>query len=393
MPKLVMYDGQERGEIREREGEEVDQERDRNQEPERQVQQVKLWKRIGLCTVFAVLPLVLLSIGLAILSSVTTAKVDNVNSKEWTMWLSNTEALKISDITNDELRWYSDNVCIKKVSDKDYQDEVKVSLVKIKCSEVKQRSVYENITKKFTNEYKHRLSFRWTSNTEILLQMSTSLSTANTTRYLSIYVTKTADENTVCEQDRQTIGYLHRWQFNFNGTSSVNTNCTNNNVTAECSSSVYKIDRTDRYIMCMLLSPQDGSGPHEVTYNLHINSREYDLSDTAPYENKECQQLDKTHCCVDYETVLQELYEPTCLFIHNTAPTSYLEAKELSFVMIIQPHKKSDAIVFCWVLVFVAVVPLVAVVVCIIGRIRYHKAHPEQYCVELKIAGRSCLRM
>ena len=215
-----------------------------------------------------------------------------------------------------------------------------------------------------------------------------------TTRWLNVYVIKTTDQRRECVARNMPIGYLHRWQFNYNGTSSENTNCTSDdNITAECSSPLYGIDKTDRYLVCMFSSLYGESWHHHVvTYNLQINGSVYDLSDTAPYENKECR-LDQSQCCNNYGSVFQEMYEPTCVFIHNTAPSSSLEANELSFPMKVKPHKKWDAVVACWLLAFVFALCLVLSIVCIVGRVKYHKAHPDRYCAELKIAGHICLRV
>ena len=365
-------------------------------EPEPQVEEVvKLWKRVALCITFALLPLTLLFIGCVTLGAYTTDKVHKVNSEEWSVWVSNTEALRISDITNKELRWYSGDVCIEKVSTNDYQKQVEVSLVRITCSEVKKRRVYENITKEFTHGSTHQLSFFWTADTEILLQMRIGLiPNITTTRWLNVYVIKTTDQRRECVARNMPIGYLHRWQFNYNGTSSENTNCTSDdNITAECSSPLYGIDKTDRYLVCMFSSLYGESWHHHVvTYTLQINGSVYDLSDTAPYENKECR-LDQSQCCNNYGSVFQEMYEPTCVFIHNTAPSSSLEANELSFPMKVKPHSKWDAVVACWLLAFVFALCLVLSIVCIVGRVKYHKAHPDRYCAELKIAGHNCLRI
>ena len=391
MPKLEPNEDRGEGE-REGEREQEPQE----QPPQLQVQhnRVKLWRRVALCVTFTLLPFTLLFIGCVTLGAYTTDKVRRVNSDEWSVRISNTEALKVSDITNNELHWYSGNICIERVSTNDYQNQVHVSLVRIMCSDVKQRRTSENITRHFYVTNYHLLSFFWTASTEVLLQMAISLSrNKRTTQYLSVYVIQTIDQRIECDAHTRPDEYLHSWQFNYNGTSSVNTNCTvNENVTAACSSPVYRIDRTDRYVVCMFQSTMDGSGHHNVTYSLLINGSGYDLSDTAPYENKECR-LDETNCCANYGSVFQEMYEPICVFIHNTAPTSSQEANELTFPMKIKSQKKWDAVIVCWLLAFFVALPLVFSFVCIIVRVRYHRAHPDKYCAELKIAGRVCLRM
>ena len=394
MPKLEPHQQQEEEREEEwrqegEEGENRDVDQHQQQPPQLGQLQVRQQRLVGPCSIFTILTLLLLLIGCVTLGIYTTVNEQKVNL-EWRLWLSNAEVFSISDMTHNKLRWYAGSVCIEKLENKDYQEEVEVSLEKRSCSDIKRRNVQKNITR--NDIHHHQLSFFWTAGTKIFLQMSIVLSAGNTRRYLADYIIDTVDERRECVAHALPVGHLPGWQFNLNGTSSGSVNCTKNNVTAECSSTVTELGRTHRYLLCMQLSKYDGSRRPNLSFHLLINGEEYQLGEAAPSDTKKCQ-LNETDCCIDYGNILEELYEPTCTFVHNSAPASDVEANELSFPLVIKLHKKRDVVIVSWVLVAATVLALVLAVSCITGRIKYRRAHPDHYCLELKIAGRSCIRM
>ena len=350
----------------------------------------RYFSKCNICVIGTFLTVLLGCVGLAIYTGVT---FHQINSEKTSVWLSTTENASLSHLMFKDFIWY-DSICIKKVDEKhiqNYLKEVKISLVHTKntCKNAMQTHFHRHING--TPFHGHKLSLFLTAETSIHFEMNLTLDDKHDD-YFTIYIIYTHDQLRECDHPQGHPGKpLLELQFNTNGSNSNNVNCTtqqNNNV-AICSSSMYVIPKTRRYQVCMH-TPKDINS-HIASYHLRVSGKNYDLSDTRLSERKQCY-LNETHCCIVYST-FQEMFEPTCTFIQNTAINSDMKAHELSFPLVITSHGSLQPLIGSCLFVMITSILLVMTLLCVVGRIRYRTKHLDQYCVELKIAGHACLQL
>ena len=333
------------------------------------------------CCIFGTI--IFLFLGCIVLVLYTWNEVNYVNSDQ-EIYFSTTENVSLSELTHKRLHWYAGNICIKKLDQErvDYLDdnEVTVSMNKKNCEDVHLKYALNIISKSFTKENENaQLYFFWISRTNVHFQINI---TSNTTAgYLNVYVIYREKERIECQNHiHPTSGIIKTLVFSFDGSSTDDVNCTRENSTSRCTSSVVPIPISRHYFVCMLFSAREIE--EFVSYDLLAYEVAYDLTSC---ERIQCR-LNETHCCISFKGLLQEMDKPTCVFLQNTAVGGDNQALRIPFPFTITSHKKWDAVQYCGILSCIVLIFLSLTLFCKCSCLQYEKRHPERSCVELRIA-------
>ena len=358
----------------------------------RHQQQLPAWKRVSACdscVIGTFLFMLLACIGLVIYTGVMVHEVNSAINSD--VWLSTTENFSLSDLTQGQLNWYTREICIKKLTPEDFDsfanDQVAISLIKKPCREVAIENTEREVVKNSIPYHGSKLSFFWFKGTKVIFKVTMNKTSNLTDSYFRVYIIHTDNEWIQCQ--RHTLHKKQSYQFNFNGESTNNVKCDEENLGFTCvSSKIYEIKSTQRYHVCIQF-PAEGSTGHDMTFHVLTNGMGYH---SGLCDGKMCH-LNQTDCCISYDTFLNEMYVPTCAFIQSATPNSEYESNEMQVFLTITSTKRWDAVVYSAILGVVVLALLGLSIACVSGKIRYQKTHPNQHCMEIKIFGRNCLQL
>ena len=337
------------------------------------------------CCIFGTI--IFLFLGCIVLVLYTWNEVNYVNSDQ-EIYFSTTENVSLSELTHKRLHWYASDICIKKLDQERVDtldhNEVTVSMNKKNCEDVHLKYALNIISKSFTKKNENenaQLYFFWISKTNIRFKINI---TSNTTAgYLSVYIIYKEKERRECQNHiHPTSGIIKNLVFYFNGSSTDDVNCTRENSTSRCTSSVVPIPISRHYIVCMLFSAREIEIEEFVSYDLLAYEVAYDLTSC---QRIQCR-LNETQCCISYKGLLQEMDKPTCIFLQNTAVGGNNQALGIPFPFTITSHKKWDAVQYSGILSCIVLIFLSLTLFCKCSCLQYEKRHPDRSCVELRIA-------
>ena len=181
-------------------------------------------------------------------------------------------------------------------------------------------------------------------------------------------------------------------------------NCILENHTSVCSSSAALVMKQPYYV-CMHMHNMlnETNTEVEVTYHMLVNEVTYNLANMST----ECQ----NNCCI-YNNLLREITNPTCVLLQNTlwgsdndtyltSNARFREVKDLcnsqvkNTSLTISLQKKHDAVEYTGGLtaLFAFLIFIFVLCTCALCIKQSRKTHPNQYCIELKIGGHSCLHL
>ena len=300
------------------------------------------------------------------------------------IWFSSTENYSLND---HHLHRYASEVCINELS-QEHQDDlddyhVTVTLAKKPCKYAPLKKTLRKINKFFTSDSDQNahLYFYWISKTSVSFEVNITSDTK--VGHLTVYILRTESQEKECGHHSKPTGNVNYFVFNFDGSSTSNVNCTQENNTNVCWSSAVVISKTQHYHVCMLFS--SGSIEEDVSYNVLANEVTYDLSDTC--ESVQCH-LNESNCCISYDS----FFESSCVFLKNSAIGNDNQAVELPVPLTITSKKRWTAVKYLAILTSVSFLLCVAASVYVIIKWRYRKMHPNQGdYMRLTDAARTCL--